>query len=88
MPTRDAAASEGSPEARGHDAHGHAGDDFRHSYTKDKALLVRRLAHAAGAPGKPVGPGGPAIHPLAPGQQQPRALAHPRAECRQRGARG
>jgi len=42
MPTRD--------DAHPHDGHGHgpAADDFRHSYTKDKAQLVRRLARIEG----------------------------------------
>jgi len=47
MPTRDADTPR---DAHAHAGHGHDpdADDFRHSYTKDKAQLVRRLARIEG----------------------------------------
>jgi DNA-binding FrmR family transcriptional regulator len=40
--------SPGPHDAAGHDHGGAAGDHFRHSYSKDKAQLVRRLARIEG----------------------------------------
>jgi DNA-binding FrmR family transcriptional regulator len=45
MPTRNVPSVE--PGAS-HAGHAPAGDEFRHSYTKDKAQLVRRLARIEG----------------------------------------
>ena len=49
MPTRDADPTRDAP-GNAHAGHGHdaESDDFRHSYTKDKAQLVRRLARIEG----------------------------------------
>ena len=44
--TTNAGSSRSAPAAAG--AHAHAHDDFRHSYAKDRATLVRRLSRIEG----------------------------------------
>lgn len=41
-------ARSGRPAAAAAGAHAHAHDDFRHSYAKDRATLVRRLSRIEG----------------------------------------
>lgn len=47
-PTMTTNARSGRPAAAAAGAHAHAHDDFRHSYAKDRATLVRRLSRIEG----------------------------------------